>query len=382
MFGPSLGDVDRVDTCQQGFNPPWVQTLSLLFKLKPIQYSPSKDFTSFNHFMDIFDRLEEFLEENPELNPRTHRSTSSTKSGDQNADKKPLIVILGPTASGKTALSIKIAKAFNGEIISTDSRQIYKYMDIGTDKIPVQKQEGVTHHLLDIIEPDQEFTLADFKRAALKTIEEIYRRRKLPILVGGTGLYLNAILQNYQIPQVPPQQDLRQKLEDYSKEHGSEALHQLLAEKDSQAADSIHPNNVRYVIRALEINMVANAPKMDQKGESIFHAFIIGINWPREFLYERINRRVDDQIARGLLNEVKTLLMKGYDEKLPAMSSLGYLELIQYTKGECTLEQAIENIKKNTRNYAKRQLTWFRHYQNVHWVEGEELEKLLSQQRV
>lgn len=291
--------------------------------------------------------------------------------------KRPMIVVLGPTASGKTALSIKIAKFFNGEIISADSRQIYKYMDIGTDKVPEMKQEGVRHHLLDIASPDQEFTVADFKRQTLKVANGILARRKVPVLCGGTGLYLNAVIENYQIPRVPPQYDLRQKLAQYYEQHGAVALHKLLAERDPETASRIHPNNVRYVIRALEINH-AGGPKRDAKGEQLFQVFSVGIEWPREALYERINRRVDDQISRGLLNEVKTLLMKGYHEKLPAMSSLGYLELIAYLNGERTFEEAIEDIRKNTRNYAKRQMTWFRRYRAVNWLPGAELEQLLA----
>lgn len=293
-------------------------------------------------------------------------------------NKKPLLVVLGPTASGKTALSITLAKQFNGEVISADSRQIYRHMDIGTDKIPESKQENVPHHLLDVAEPNGEFTLADYKRNALKIINEIHKRQKLPILCGGTGLYLNAILQNYQIPQIPPQYDLRQKLAQYYEEHGPLALHNLLKERDPESAKNIHANNVRYVIRALEINMATGNKKSDQKGEQLFHVFSVGIEWPRDILYERINRRVDDQMDRGLLNEVKTLLMKGYNEKLPAMSSLGYLELIAYIKGKNTLEEAIENIKKNTRNYAKRQLTWFRRYKDIHWISAEELEGVIN----
>ena len=292
--------------------------------------------------------------------------------------KKPLIVIMGPTASGKTTLSLKIAGTFNGEIISADSRQVYKYMDIGTAKIPENSMEGIRHHLLDVVSPDVEFTVADFKRHTLKVINEIHLRRKIPILCGGTGLYLNAVIENYQIPQVPPQPDLRKQLAQYYEEHGEIMLHNLLKERDPEAAERIHPNNVRYVIRALEINYVGNHQKKDSKGEQLFNTFTIGIEWPREVLYERINRRVEDQMGSGLLNEVKTMLMKGFNEKLPAMSSLGYLELIAFLKGELTLEQAKEEIKKNTRNYAKRQLTWFRRYKDIYWLDGAELERDLA----
>jgi len=313
--------------------------------------------------MEFFQQLSEFIEQT-------------------NAEgKKPLVVILGPTASGKTGLSLKIAKMFNGEIVSADSRQIYKSMNIGTDKIMPAQQEGIRHHLIDELEPNQEFTVSDFKRMAVKSIEEILRRRNLPILVGGTGLYLNTILQNYQIPRVPPQHDLRSQLQKYYEQYGAEQLFKILQEKDPEAAARIHPNNIRYVIRALEINIAGNEPKVDKKAEPLYEVFSIGIEWSRETLYERINGRVDELVHRGLVNEVKTLLMQGFDEKIPAMSSIGYQEIIQYIRGNCTLEEAVEEIKKNTRNYAKRQLTWFRHYKDVHWLNGEELEAHLSAQK-
>jgi tRNA dimethylallyltransferase len=308
--------------------------------------------------MKLFEKIRQFLLESAELN------------------KKPLIAIVGPTASGKTALSLKIAKEFHGEIISADSRQIYRYMDIGTDKIPVNGQAGIKHYLLDIIDPNESFTVADFKRMALKIIADIHARRNVPILCGGTGLYLDAVIENYQIPQIPPQYGIRQQLARYYEQYGAAALHDLLKDRDPEAAQKIHPNNVRYVIRALEIKMVGGIAQKERKGERIFHVMKIGIEWPREVLYERINRRVDSQLERGLLNEVKTLLMKGYHEKLPAMSSLGYLELISHIKGEKSLAEAAEEIKKNTRNYAKRQLTWFRKYKDITWIEGQELEKI------
>ncbi len=305
--------------------------------------------------MNIFQELKDFL-----LDPK---------------NKKPIIVILGPTASGKTALSLRIAKMFDGEIISTDSRQVYKYMDIGTDKIMPAQREGVPHHLLDFVEPDEDFTLADFKRIALKTIAEIYSRGHMPMLVGGTGLYINAIIQNYEIPSVPPNLKLRQEYTEYAKKHGVEALHKLLQEKDPQAAARIHPNNIRYVIRALEINIAGGIQKIDTKGLSSFSPFIIGIEWPREELYARINLRVDNQVKRGLLQEFKMLIDKGFKPDLPSMSSLGYKELLPFLRGQSELEPALEEIKKNTRNYAKRQITWFKQYKDIHWLNGHDLEK-------
>lgn len=293
-------------------------------------------------------------------------------------EKKPLISILGPTASGKTALSIEVAKRFNGEVISADSRQVYKYMDIGTAKITPAEMEGIKHHMLDVVDPSKEFTLADFKRQAIKAINEIHTRKKVPILCGGTGLYFNAIIENYQIPQVPPQFDLRQKLAQYYEQKGAEALHKILQEHDPETAKQIHPNNVRYVIRAIEICTTNGGKKKDQKGEQLFATYNIGIDWPRDILYERINKRVHVQMESGLLNEVKTLLMEGYNEKHPSMSSLGYMELIEFLKGDVTMEQAVENIQKNTRNYCKRQQTWFRRYKDIHWVGGSEIEEYFN----
>lgn len=306
--------------------------------------------------MQLFEQLQQFLDS-------TH-----AKRG------RPLISILGPTASGKTALSLEIAAKFNGEIISADSRQIYRYMDIGTDKILPPAQKGIRHHLLDMVDPDEEFTLAHFKKFALQAIEEIESREKIPLLVGGTGLYFNAVTQNYQIPQVPPNPELRQKFTEFYEKNGAQALYNLLQEHDPQAAARIeHPNNVRYVIRALEINLGGGMKKEDLKEKPIFQTFSIGIRWPRELLYERINKRVDLQIERGLVDEVKKLLAQGYSEKLPSMSSLGYPQIIAYIKGECTLEEAVEKIKSDTRHYAKRQMTWFRRYPDIHWIDGEEL---------
>ncbi len=295
--------------------------------------------------------------------------------------KKPLIAVLGPTASGKTALSIEIAKKFNGEVISADSRQIYKYMDIGTAKVTKTEMQGIKHHLLDVVDPAEEFTLSDFKRHAIKAINEIHSRQKTPVLCGGTGLYFSTVIQNYQIPRIQPQFDLRQELAGFYEQNGAEALHNLLKEKDPAAAEKIHPNNVRYVIRALEINMAGGQKKGENKGEKLFEVFKVGIDWPRDILYERINRRVHEQLDSGLINEVKTLLMRGYNEKLPSMTSLGYPELIEYVKGEASLDQATENIKKNTRNYCKRQLTWFRRESDINWVIGEEVKEYLSSQK-
>ena len=292
--------------------------------------------------------------------------------GSKKNNQKPLLVILGGTASGKTALSIHIAKNFNGEVVSTDSRQVYKYMDIATAKITPQEMDGIPHHMLDIVEPDQEFTLADFVNKAKIHIEDILRREKLPILVGGTGLYIRAICENYKIPRIPPNNKFRLNLQKELEEKGGDYLYEKLKRLDPEAAKKIHPHNHRYVIRALEIAQTGQK-KTDQKGKNEYNVLKFGIEWDREKLYERINKRAANQIEDGLINETKTLLQKGYDLSLPSMSSLGYPEMIKYIKGEISLDEALELLQKNTRNYAKRQLTWFRREPDVIWISGEDL---------
>ena len=281
----------------------------------------------------------------------------------------PLIVILGPTASGKTDLSLNIAKEVNGEIISTDSRQIYREMRISTDVLLNEDRRGIPHHLIEIAKPDEELTMTEYRDLALAKIEEIKQKNHIPILVGGTGLYISSIIDNYKMPAIPPDKKLRKKLEEEAKRKGKEFVYAKLVKLDPEAAKSIHQNNLRYVIRAIE---KANAPK-SSKGEKIFDTYLVGIEWPRDQLYERVNLRVDLQLKRGLVNEVKDLLKKGYDENLPSMSSLGVKELIPYIRGEQTLEECIKILKQNPRHYAKRQMTWFRKYDNVHWLNPKDL---------
>jgi len=293
--------------------------------------------------------------------------------------KNPIIVILGPTASGKTALSIKIAHLINGEIVSTDSRQIYKGMEIGTDAIQKNKREGIKHHMLGIVSPDREFSLAEYKDEALKKTKEIKKRKHIPILVGGTGLYISSLVEGYDVPRIPPDKALREKLYREAEKKGKKCLHDKLKKLDPISAEKIHQNNVRYVVRALEINLHSGKEKQDKKAQNPqFNVLMIGIDWPREKLYERINKRVEEQEYRGLIKEVKSLLSKGYSEALPSMSSLGVKELIPYIKGEKTLEECKELLKKNTRNYAKRQLTWFHRYKNVIWISPKELAVILK----
>lgn len=289
------------------------------------------------------------------------------------SDKPPLVVICGPTASGKTAFGINLAIRYNGEIVSADSRQIYKYMDIGTDKVSIEEQRRVPHHLIDVRNPDENYTLADYKREAEITIDSIINRGKIPFLVGGTGLYINAITDNYQMNSVPPDPKIRAELEDELERKGGEHLHKMLQELDPVAASKIHPNNHRYLIRALEINLSTNRNKEDKTAEPKYAILKLAIEWDRDLLYSRINRRVEEQVGRGILNELKTLLNQGYNRDLPSMTGLGYKEFFPYIDGQMTLGEATEQLKQNTRNYAKRQLTWFRRDPEINWLTVEDL---------
>lgn len=300
--------------------------------------------------------------------------------------QNPLLVILGPTASGKTALSLKIAEEIenmpNGkvcEIISTDSRQIYKGLEIGSDILSKKDRKGIPHHMMAITTPDKELSLAEYKDEATKIINKIKAKKHIPMLVGGTGLYISAIIEGYDVPRVPPDLSLREKLHKEAEKKGNEAVHAKLKKLDPTAATQIHPNNLRYVIRAIEINMKTGHNKPNLKAKTPqYDVFMIGINWPREDLYKRIEQRVELQLKRGLIKEVEALLSKSYALDLPAMTSLGAKELIPYLKGTSTLEECIETLKKNTRNYSKRQMTWFRRYKNIHWITPEELSRMTA----
>ncbi len=274
--------------------------------------------------------------------------------------KKPLVVVIGPTASGKTGVSLKVAEAIDGEIISADSKQIYRGMEIATDTIMPEERRGIPHHMLGIADPDEVITLADYRKAVLQKIEEIHKRKRVPIIVGGTGLYISSIIERYEMRDIPPNQELRTELEKEAEEKGKESVHEKLKKLNPEAAEKIHPNNLRYVIRAIETETAKEDVREPAQKPPQFDTFFIATEWPREKLYERINERVGTQVERGVLEEVKKLLDKGYGEKLPSMSALGVKEYIPYFKGEMPLEKGIETLQKNTRNYAKRQMTWWR----------------------
>jgi len=302
---------------------------------------------------------------------------------------KPLIVILGPTASGKTGLALKLAKRFNGELLSADSRQIYKEMDIATNKLDSATTtsktasgeklyfiDGTPLHLLDLINPDENFSLADYKKVALEKIEEIHNKGKLPILVGGTGLYLSAIVDNLNIPKAPADEKLRTELE----EKNAEELFGALAKIDPTSAETIGPQNKRKLIRALEVYKITGKPFSSQqkKGEPLFNILQIGIKIERKELHSRIDQRVDQMIAAGLVQETQTLREK-YDPDLPAMSGIGYKEIGAYLDGEMSLEEAAQQIKFHTHQYARRQITWFNRDKSISWIEKyAEAEKLVK----
>lgn len=280
-----------------------------------------------------------------------------------------LIVVLGPTASGKTDLAIKLAKKYNGEIISADSRQIYCGMDIGTAK-PLDL-EGVPHWILDIKNPDQPYTVAEFKDDAIRIIKDIQKRNKLPILCGGTGLYIKAVVENLDIPKVEANPLLREKIEKEIQERGLNFVFEKLVKLDPEAAYIIDPKNPRRVIRALEITMATKKPYSDQRksGKPIFDVLEIGIACEKNDLIKRTNKRIDIMIEDGLVEEVKNLINK-YGAEQQAFDAIGYREVIEFLNNKTTLQQATEDMKKNTWHFAKRQMTWFKKDKKIHWIKN------------
>ena len=291
-----------------------------------------------------------------------------------NIELKPLVILVGPTAVGKTAASIGLAKALNGEIISGDSMQIFKGLDIGTAKITKEEMQGVPHHLIDIKEPWETFSVAEFKRLADEAIADIHDRGKLPIIVGGTGFYINSVLYEYHFGEADTDEAYRAELEQYAEAHGNEALWNILQEKDPDSAAKLHSNDTKRVIRALEVLHVTGIPASERqstvdKQTMRYNAVYIALNMPREVLYDRINRRVDIMIQDGLEAEVRTALANGTEQDALSMTSIGYRQMIQYFNEEISFDRAVELIKRDTRHFAKRQLTWFRHDPNIQWVD-------------
>ena len=291
--------------------------------------------------------------------------------------KKPLIVLTGPTAVGKTKLSIDLAKAVNGEIISADSMQVYRGMDIGSAKIRPEEMEGVPHHLIDILEPEEEFHIVRFQELALKAMEGIYQRGHIPILTGGTGFYIQAVTRAVDFTQAVQEDDYRSELEKLAEEKGPAVLHEMLQKVDPVSADEIHENNVKRTIRALEFFHQNRFPisehnRMQKEQTSPYNLAYFVLNAPRDLLYQRIDARVDQMLADGLVDEIKKLQKKGCHRGMVSMQGLGYKEILAYLEGEYPLEEAVRILKRDTRHFAKRQLTWFRREDDVIWVNQEE----------
>lgn len=283
-----------------------------------------------------------------------------------------IVGIVGPTASGKTALAVETAKRYDGEIISCDSMQIYKYMNIGTAKPSIEETQGIPHHMIDIIYPEQGFSVADFSLMARNCIEDILSRGKLPILAGGTGLYFDSIINNTKFIEIGHNREYCDELKKKAEIYGNEYVHNMLKEIDSESAAAIHCNNLRRVIRALEIYKVSGKTMTECNRESIqppiYDSVTIGINMDRELLYSRINARVDIMLKNGLVDEVKHILSMGIDSSATAMQAIGYKEIAEYLNGRVSLTEAAEKVKLESRRYAKRQLTWFRKNRNIHWI--------------
>ena len=287
--------------------------------------------------------------------------------------KQPLIILTGPTAVGKTKASIGLAKAIGGEIISADSMQVYKYMDIGSAKIRPEEMQGIPHYLVDELEPDEEFHVVRFQQMAKEAMKKIYAAGHIPIVVGGTGFYIQALLNDIDFTDNDNDTSLRAELEAFAKEHGADALHERLRKVDPESADAIHANNVKRVIRALEFYQktgikISEHNEKERQKESPYQFVYFVLNDDRDNLYRRIDLRVDQMVKEGLVAEVQALKCRGYDRSMVSMQGLGYKEILEYLDGECTLADAIYKIKRDTRHFAKRQITWFKREKHVTWI--------------
>lgn len=288
-------------------------------------------------------------------------------------EKKPLLILTGPTAVGKTALSIKLAKAVGGEIISADSMQVYRGMDIGSAKVKKEEMGGIPHYLIDVMEPDEEFNVVRFQSMAKDAMERIYAKGKIPILVGGTGFYIQSVLYDIDFTEQDEDTAYREELERIAREQGSGVLHEKLRAADPASAEKIHPNNIRRTIRALEFYEKIRIPisehnKKEAAKESPYAFCYFVLNDEREKIYERISLRVDRMLGEGLVEEVRALLGRGLTKDMVSMQGLGYKEILSWLGGEISYEEAVRILKRDTRHFAKRQLTWFRREKDVIWV--------------
>lgn len=296
------------------------------------------------------------------------------------AIKKPLVILTGPTAVGKTALSIALAKAINGEIVSADSMQVYRHMDIGSAKITAEEMAGVPHHLIDVMEPTEAFNVVVFQKLAKKAMEEIYGRGRIPILVGGTGFYIQAVLYDIDFTENDEDPSLRRELEELAKKGGPEVLYERLKSVDPAACESIHAHNVKRVIRALEFyektgQQISGHNEVQRQNVSPYRFAYFVLNDRREEIYKRIDARVDQMMAAGLVEEVRTLKEMGCTKDMVSMQGLGYKEILRFLEGELSQEEAVYLIKRDTRHFAKRQLTWFRREKDVIWVDKSEIDQ-------
>lgn len=288
--------------------------------------------------------------------------------------KRPLVILTGPTAVGKTALSIALAKAIGGEIISADSMQVYRHMDIGSAKITPEEMEGIPHYLIDVLEPDQEFNVVVFQELAKQAAAEIYSRGHIPIVAGGTGFYIQALVYDIDFTENDEDTAFRRTLEEQAKREGAEALYERLRAVDPESCESIHAHNIKRVIRAIEFyektgKKISEHNREQRQNDSPYNFAYFVLNDGRERIYERINVRVDLMMAQGLVEEVRALRESGCRKEMVSMQGLGYKELLSYLEGETSMEEAVYLIKRDTRHFAKRQLTWFRREKEVIWVD-------------
>ncbi|MCG9966590.1 tRNA (adenosine(37)-N6)-dimethylallyltransferase MiaA [Pelotomaculum terephthalicicum JT] len=286
----------------------------------------------------------------------------------------PLLVIAGPTATGKSEMAVDVAGAIGGEVVSADSMLVYRQMDIGTAKPTREAMRGITHHLIDIVNPDEEYSVAVYQKQAREIIADIRARGGVPVLAGGTGLYIRSVIDRYDFTGACRDESLRLKLLNEARDNGFESLHQRLAEVDRQSAVKLHPRDVRRVIRALEVYYLTGKPlssyrKLEKRADPLYNLVFIGLTMAREKLYRRIEQRVEAMIEAGLVGEVQRLLNAGYSPGLTSMQGLGYKEIIAHLTGEVSLPEAVALLKRNTRRFAKRQLTWFRRDERIKWLE-------------
>ena len=287
-------------------------------------------------------------------------------------NKPKILCVVGPTASGKTDYAVELALKCGGEVVSCDSMQIYKHMDIGTAKPTADEMKGVKHHMIDIIEPNESFSVARFSEMARECIDDILLRGKMPVLCGGTGLYFDSTINNINFIQMDTDEEYRKYLESAAKEFGNEYVYKILKRVDEESAESIHPNNLKRVIRALEIYKTTGKKKSEldkeQLSEPLYEPEITGLMRDREVLYDRINKRVDIMMEKGLVEEVSELIIMGIDTEATSMQAIGYKEIIEYLDGKTSLSDAVDKIKRESRRYAKRQLTWFKRNEKIHWI--------------